>query len=216
MTEIAKVPGTKIPTGAHKPEDAGKELGETQDAKIDVAASAETIANATVGVPAGVVQEDNIGSNDHGQADPRNNERSEFEESRAMSPRTDLDVFLNPAISAAANAPADGQVSFTSHPIANYRVGKKFKFTNGVLTLTKPADIEEFRAILEDLPESERHKIRELNVAAAEKISRKIREEQGTRATKQIDSTTGERAEGPKTGSGRLEDPASLGGLLKS
>lgn len=193
-----------LESGAHKPEDAKKSLPESNpDKPVTVTATAETIAKQATNPPPSVVQEDNVGSNDHGQADPRNNEISEFEASRLQTDPF-IDITLNPAIAAAAINPSEGAVSWTSHPIANYEVGPKFVFVNSVLTLTDADDIAEFEEVLEDLPESERHRIKKLDVSAAERISRAVQGAQGGKATKQTDSTIGDRGEKAKVGTGEL------------
>lgn len=110
----------------------------------------------------------------------------------------------------------ESERAWTSHPIANYAVGD-FRFENGILRLDDPEKIAEFEKLLEDknFPASERHRIRELDVKGAEAISRKIRSEQGGNATKQSDSTIGERAVAPKTGTGDLASSKD-GGAVKS
>lgn len=100
----------------------------------------------------------------------------------------------------------DGAVRYSSHPIMNYKVGR-FEFDNGLLTLRDDKDISEFRKLLEDpkFPRSERNRIKELDLSAAEAQSRLVRS-QSPKASKAIGSDTGDRDPGKQVGKGRLED----------
>lgn len=62
-------------------------------------------------------------------------------------------------------------VQYTSHPIANYKLGR-FQFSNGVLSLTKDSDVEEFEKLLNDdnLPTIERNRVKKIDLARAEQI----------------------------------------------
>jgi hypothetical protein len=93
-------------------------------------------------------------------------------------------------------------VQFSSHPIQRYRLGRRWQFENWILKLTDPEEIAEFRKAVESLPPAERLKIKELDLAAAERISREYRSTGG--ATKAIDSSIGDRSQQPKTGTGIL------------
>lgn len=97
---------------------------------------------------------------------------------------------------------SDNRVRFTSHPIENFRVGR-FRFTRGQLALS-PEDAAEFEELLESLPAVERMRVRKIDLAAAERISQEFLATQA-RTTKQIDSSTGERAK-PVVGTGKLGD----------
>lgn len=98
----------------------------------------------------------------------------------------------------------EGRIQYTSHPIKKYRVGR-FEFEDALLTLRNAEDEAEFLKIIDDpkFPERERHMIRKLDVSAAERISREYRKASGG-ATKQFDSTVGERGEKAKVGVGDL------------
>lgn len=91
---------------------------------------------------------------------------------------------------------------YTSHPISNYGIGR-FVFEKGLLTLTSQRDADEFEAILAEQPEIERSRIKLVNLSMAEEISRQFQRQGG--ATKQIDSTTGDRGVKPMTGKGSME-----------
>ena len=99
----------------------------------------------------------------------------------------------------------DNRVRFTSHPIENFRVGR-FRFTRGQLALS-PEDAAEFEELLESLPTVERMRVRKIDLAAAERISQEFLASQA-RTTKQIDSSTGERAK-PVVGTGKLGDDST-------
>lgn len=95
---------------------------------------------------------------------------------------------------------------YSSHPIANYRVGR-FRFERGLLRLNDE-DNSDFEKILEKLPATERARVKKLDLAKAEQIV-KERLAEGARATKQFDSSTGERAADPmgaRIGTGALGD----------
>lgn len=98
----------------------------------------------------------------------------------------------------------DGKVRFSSHPILRYGIGR-FQFENGLLTLDNEKDIAEFRKIVEDLPRSERSRITELDISAAEAQSRAVRAA-NPKASKAIGSDSGDRDPGKQVGKGRLED----------
>lgn len=105
------------------------------------------------------------------------------------------------------------KISFTSHPILNYRVGRMYKFERGMIHFDSEEAAAKFEANVANLPEIERRKIKKLDVSAAEKISRKVQANQGG-ATKQTDSTVGDRATQPKLGKTDLADPAANGGAV--
>lgn len=205
MAGINKTP-SGIPSGANKPEDGDKSLPESNEKGTQKAQAIDpTAAAEQAKVAPGVVQEDNIPSNDHGTADPRNNERSEYDESLMNVASVELPVQVTGV--------EDGEVAYSSHPIANYAVGK-FKFDNGVLKLSKREDIDEFEKVLDDLPESERIRIRKLDIEKAEAISREVRGKSGPRSTQQTDSSVGDRGEKTKSGTVDLAK-ASDGGAVK-
>lgn len=96
---------------------------------------------------------------------------------------------------------------YSSHPIANFRIGR-FKFEKGLLRLDDK-DAADFEKILESLPVTERSRVRKLDVAAAEKIvTDRLEESRRYGATQSIDSTIGERADpnAARVGTGRLGD----------
>lgn len=203
MNGINKTP-SGIPSGANKPQEGDKKLPESSDtAKVTTTNGRTGSGTGGQVPPAGVVQEDNIASNDHGQADPRNNERSEFEESQAMQIGTVDDLVVGEL--------EQGEQAWTCHPIANYRVGRKYKFDKGILRLTDRDDIDEFTQILKDLPESESHKIRKLDVQAAEKISRAHQDSNGAKTTQSFDSSIGDRGVKPQLGKVDLADAPNGG-----
>lgn len=205
MNDKVKLPGG-VTSAAHIKEDANKQLPETDAEKAKPALTLEDKDPSTQAkVPPSVVQEDNIPSNDHGAADPRNNEISEYDESLKNAALAEAPVTITGAES--------GEVIYSSHPIANYKVGQRFKFENSVLRLSKAKDIEDFQKVLDDLPESERMKIRKLDVAGAERISRDVRAAGGPLTTKQTDSSTGDRGPKPQLGKGDLKDSPNGGAV---
>lgn len=100
----------------------------------------------------------------------------------------------------------DGKsIQYTSHPIRNYRIGR-FRFEDSILTLKDEDEEQEFLAAINHpkFPERERHGIRKLDHSSAERISREYQKSKGG-ATKQIDSTIGERGnDSPRVGTGDL------------
>lgn len=103
----------------------------------------------------------------------------------------------------------EGATMFSSHPIANFQVGR-FKFDKGLLKLDSQ-DAADFEKLLKTLPATESSRISKIDVSAAEKIVKERLASQST-ATKNFDSTTGERAGQKPVGTGRLEDgPVQLG-----
>lgn len=96
----------------------------------------------------------------------------------------------------------DGAVRFSSHPIQKFKVGR-FRFDNGLLTLTKLEDIADFRKTLGQLPPAERIRIKELDVSAAEAQVRAAIAN-SPKASKNIGSDTGDRDPGKQVGKGVL------------
>lgn len=97
------------------------------------------------------------------------------------------------------------KIQYTCHPIKNYYIGE-YHFENSLLTLKNADEEARFLAVINDdrFPERERHMIHKLDTSSAERISREYRQSQGG-ATKQFDSSTGERADSsPKVGVGDL------------
>lgn len=95
----------------------------------------------------------------------------------------------------------DGVARFSSHPIAKYRMGD-YEFVNGLLELPE-SEADAFRELLASMPLSESHRVKELDVSAAEAQVRAILANQGG-ATKQIDSSVGDRAPSAAVGEGVL------------
>lgn len=100
----------------------------------------------------------------------------------------------------------EGATMYSSHPIAKYRVGP-FQFDRGLLKLDSK-DAADFEALLKTLPATESSRISKIDVSAAERIVRDRLAAQSS-ATKNFDSTVGERAGKTPTGTGRLEDGAT-------
>jgi hypothetical protein len=95
---------------------------------------------------------------------------------------------------------------YTCHPIQRYQVGG-FQFENGLLELRAPEEVESFEKILDQLPLAERHRIKTVDVEAAERFVREMLARNGG-ATQGIDSATGERAINNQVGTGTLGESA--------
>ncbi|MGL5935881.1 MAG: hypothetical protein ACRCZI_09705 [Cetobacterium sp.] len=92
---------------------------------------------------------------------------------------------------------------WSSHPIMRYNVAE-FQFENGLLELRTQAQVDEFKEILEQLPQAEQVRIKKLDIDAARQIAADWLASQGG-ATKGIDSATGERASTNLVGEGDLQ-----------
>lgn len=117
---------------------------------------------------------------------------------------TQLEAQLAATNVAAGETADDGVVRYSSHPILNYGIGR-FKFDNGLLALREKKDIDEFEKTLEQLPISERTRIKKLDLSAAEAQIRAVRDA-NPGASKAIGSESGDRDPGKKIGSGTLGD----------
>lgn len=95
------------------------------------------------------------------------------------------------------------KVLYSSHPIANYQLGK-FQFEKTVLTLEGDEDIGEFEKLYETLPPAEKSRIKKIDVDAAEAFVRKVLD-QMPKATQNIDSSVGGDATRAR-GTGDLSD----------
>lgn len=188
--------GKAAQKGKPIPEDANKSLPEGGGSDGVVKASPASVAPTNP--PPGVVQDDNKPSNDHGQADPENNEISEFDESKKQA------ASANSFATTLAEGAVDNDViaSFTSHPVNNFRLGKH-QFTDGVLNFTDSKKLAKFEELLEDLPPAERNRIKKLDLDAAKRISQQFQAQQ-PKATTTTDSSVGERGMKPKVGTGVL------------
>lgn len=93
-------------------------------------------------------------------------------------------------------------VRWSTHPILKFKVDK-FRFENGLLTLTTEESIREFQAVYDGLPIYERSRIKKIDLSAAEAMVRE-RLATGGGATKGIDSSTGDRAPNKQVGTGDL------------
>ena len=91
---------------------------------------------------------------------------------------------------------------WSSHPIMRFTIGD-YQFENGLLVLKTPAEAEDFQAMYDTLPISEKTRMRKLDLAAAEAIARQHIANQGG-ATQGIDSSTGERQNPDLVGKGTL------------
>lgn len=92
---------------------------------------------------------------------------------------------------------------FSSHPIANFQVGR-FKFEKGLLRLDAD-DAAAFEKLMATLPPVEQSKIQKLDVEAAVAIVKQRIAEAQPGATQQFDSSIGERAK-QMVGTGKLGD----------
>lgn len=196
----------KVVSAASIPEDANKSLPEGDAA--DGVVKPVPASVAPTNPPPGVVQDDNKPSNDHGQADPENNEISEFDESKKQAV-SGADFFPTTM----AEGPIDPEIiaSFTSHPVNNFRLGK-YQFTDGVLNFTDSKKLAKFEELLDDLPPAERNRVKKLDLEAAKRISAEFQANQ-PKATTSTDSSVGERGIKTKVGTGALDD--GNGGKIK-
>lgn len=85
----------------------------------------------------------------------------------------------------------DDSVTYTSHPIDNFRIGRDWQFSKGVLKLS-PEKAEKFDKVLEDQPASIRGRIRKIDAAAADKLARQFI---SSRRTQGVDTS----ANGPQS-----------------
>lgn len=93
--------------------------------------------------------------------------------------------------------------TYTSHPVARLRMGP-YRFESGILKLYSEREVKDFEQLLASMPPAESHRIKKVDLAAAEAIVRERLAAQGG-PTKQVDSTVGERnTNGPKVGTGDL------------
>lgn len=81
---------------------------------------------------------------------------------------------------------------YSSHPIANYRLGR-FHFDRGLLNLDSD-DAAEFERLYQQLPITEQRRVTKLDVGAAERFLKERAANRTAGATKQFDSSVGERA----------------------
>lgn len=88
------------------------------------------------------------------------------------------------AAEAAEAAEAPATVTFSSHPIQNFRIGN-YQFVNSQLVVAEK-DAQGVRNMLDKLPLSERQKIQEVSVEAAEEYLRNL----GASAVTVFDSAT--------------------------
>jgi len=71
-----------------------------------------------------------------------------------------------------AVAAPQGTVTFSSHPVGAFKVGR-FQFTNGQLILTT-AEAQEFESLLERMPPRDRNRVRKIDRQAAEKMAERF------------------------------------------
>lgn len=100
---------------------------------------------------------------------------------------------------------ATGKIQYTSHPIRRLKIGREFQFEDSLLTLEDEEQEERFLAVINDknFPKRDRHNIKKLDFAMAEKISKEV---QATKAhvTQVTDSSVGNRAQDARVGVGDL------------
>ena len=133
----------------------------------------------------------NLGGDDGKPETPPSGPPENLEETKPESQKAEAEEIAAPA-----------EVHFSSHPIMRYTLGE-YQFENGLLVL-RADEAENFRQLLAEIPRSESSRIRELDVSAAEAQVRAMLAVQG-RATKSIDSSTGDRAPNNQVGTGTLE-----------
>lgn len=90
------------------------------------------------------------------------------------------------------------------HPIQRYTIGD-YKFEDGLLTLATEEEAAKFQDVYDSLPESERIRVKKIDVDAAIKISQAVRAAAGG-TTQSIDSSVGDRAGATPVGTGALGD----------
>lgn len=98
----------------------------------------------------------------------------------------------------------DGVTRYSSHPITKYKVGR-FQFVNGLLELRKPEDVKDFERVLEQLPRSERIRLKKLDLSAAEAQVRAVKAA-SPHVSRAIDSASGDRGPDKPIGRGDLHD----------
>lgn len=101
-----------------------------------------------------------------------------------------------------AETPATPVATFTSNPIAKYKVGP-YRFDKATLHLYSKEDVEKFTKLVKALPAGERAKIQKVDLEAANEIAKQIIAQQG-KVTQEIDSTIGERQTPPQKPIGSL------------
>lgn len=105
----------------------------------------------------------------------------------AQSGLAEYDAVANEALALAGDAEeGDDRVTYTSQPIANFRMGE-FQFDKGVLKL-KPADAERFDKMLDGADERTQAQIRKIDRSAGEAVARRYLDLQ-SKTTQGIDNT---------------------------
>lgn len=93
---------------------------------------------------------------------------------------------------------------WSSHPIVRFTVGG-YAFADGLLVLQTPEEADAFQKMYDELPVYEQTRIKKIDISAAEALVRQ-RLAEGGGATKEIDSSVGDRAPNKAVGTGSLLD----------
>lgn len=83
------------------------------------------------------------------------------------------------ALATAGVEPSDGEVQFSSHPIAKFRIGR-FQFDRGLLRLSGD-DLTAFRALMEKASPRDQALVTEIDPRAADTVARSFLESRRTR-----------------------------------
>lgn len=94
-------------------------------------------------------------------------------------------------------------VTYTSHPIPNYSIGR-FQFEKATMTLDNEEDVAEFEKLYATLPMQEKARVQKIDLEAAEGLARQLLD-RTTNATQQIDSSVGDRPGNPPKPGASLE-----------
>lgn len=117
------------------------------------------------------------------------------------TPKTDGEV--TDAVLAQSAALSDEPAArWSSHPITRYTVGD-YHFANGLLVLQTEAEAAKFQEVYDALPVFEQTRLTKIDLSAAEAMVRE-RLAVGGGATKEIDSSVGDRAPNGAIGTGNL------------
>lgn len=80
------------------------------------------------------------------------------------------EVMIQAHVDTALGEDAEGEAIYTSHPIGRLKIGR-FRFENGILTLSKSEDVEEFENLLAASNARTQSQVKKIDVSAGNRIA---------------------------------------------
>lgn len=168
-------------TGASQEiKDSDQTLAQSADGDEAGKVAAETVAESLPGVRSQFGKHGSQDENDPLTLDSQVESLQQGAEAQSAPARdAPSDGAIAAALGLAGVEPIDGEVQFSSHPIAKFRIGR-FQFDRGILRLSGD-DLADFRKLMEKASPRDQALVTEINPEAANTVAKSFLESRRTR-----------------------------------